>query len=81
MMLDPDGGEAVGIQDPAGGLGPGNSPAGILGGVAAEGAVYVGAGPHGQKHRRQHQDDISPIKNKMEFLLTTYKSSRGSRAS
>ena len=61
-MLNPDGSEAVGIQNPASSLGAGDAPAGILGGVAAEGAVHIGAGPHGQKYRRQHQDDIGPVK-------------------
>ena len=60
--FDPHTGDTVGREYLGCGLGSGEPPAGILLGIALEGAVHIGAGPQRENHAGQDQDDIGPVK-------------------
>ena len=78
-VLDPDGGEAVGIRGPGvAAWARGNSPAGILAWSSGWKVLFTLALAHmARSTAGQHQDDISPIETVAmigHILLTTYKS-------
>ena len=53
--------QSVGVQHHAGGICPGEAAHGELLGILAEGPVDPIAGPHGQYHSGQYQDQIIDI--------------------
>lgn len=61
-VLNPYSPHPIGGKNPGGGIRPGNPPGGMLLGVAAEGAVHMGAGPEGENQAGKNQIDIGPVK-------------------